>query len=299
MHSTILAPGLPGLWACGSRSAPGFGPHGSWLSPPPPLSGSAVGPGGLPRGAPLPLHGRLLPPHPVPRGRPQQGAAPVLVLPAQRARARPGGASLSAPPRPGSLILQGETTRGPPPRGWGHGRCHDAHPLLPATRPPARSPHICLPHPLWDSQGPLHSAASPLPTLPVGAPLRAGAKADADPDPRVWPIHPAQAWGPCTCSRDLGFTTQPVGREGKREGETLSGRVWGASPSPLGPWNPPRAGFSPGDLEAAELGETAPWVTPGVSRCPRGVDTPASAFLGPGLVPGRARGRGLCVSVYR
>lgn len=63
----------------------------------PPCSGTAIWPVGLPRGPPLPLHGRLLPPHPLPRGQHQQGAATLLVLSAQRARARPGGAGLSPP----------------------------------------------------------------------------------------------------------------------------------------------------------------------------------------------------------
>lgn len=162
----------------------------------------------------------------------------------------------------------GRDDQGPPSPGmgpWLLPRCLSPPPGHPTPSPqPPRLPAASS----LGLAGAPHAAASPLPTLPVGAPLRAWAMADADPDPAVWPIHPAQAWGPYNCSRDLGFTTQLAGREGKHEGAALPGRVCRASLGPLGPWNPPRAGSSPGDPEAAELGEMAPWVTLRVSRCP-------------------------------
>lgn len=68
----------------------------------------------------------------------------------------------------------GRDDQRPPSPGMGHGRCHDARPLLLATRPPARSPHVCLPCPLWDSQGPRTRQPRPFPYCPSGPPCELG-----------------------------------------------------------------------------------------------------------------------------
>lgn len=83
---------------------------------------------------------------------------------------------------------------------------------------------------------------------------------------------PKRGPGSRTCSCDRGFTAQPAGRRGEREAGPQLGWVWGASLSPLGPWNPPRAGSSPRGPEAAQPGEVAPWLTPRGATCPRWVD---------------------------
>ncbi|KAG8515456.1 Trafficking protein particle complex subunit 9 [Galemys pyrenaicus] len=87
------------VWARPGPPAGAQQPKGSPAPAPhaPPSAGAAGRAVCLPRGPPLPVHRGLLPAHPLPRGLLEQGAAAVLVLPAQRAPAGPGGPGLACP----------------------------------------------------------------------------------------------------------------------------------------------------------------------------------------------------------
>nr|XP_027806387.2 trafficking protein particle complex subunit 9 isoform X1 [Marmota flaviventris] len=140
--------------------------------------GAALRPGVLPRGPPLPLHRGLLPAHPVPRGQQEQGAAAVLVLLAQCARARPGGLGLS----PLLAPVPGTGGGRPPP-----------HPTA-GLRPSCSCPLLLPPHTLSSLPSPGESAGlprSPAGPLPSAHTVRGPSGADQA---------PGQCGERCTCS---------------------------------------------------------------------------------------------------
>ncbi|XP_012578347.1 PREDICTED: basic proline-rich protein-like [Condylura cristata] len=181
----------------------------------PPGRGAAGRPVRLPRGPPLPLHGRLLPAHPPPRGLLEQGAAAVLVLPAQRAPAGPGGPGLAPPARPCACRHRCAPT--PPAR----------LPLSPAASRP-RGPQTWRPCP------PPTAPSTPLLELALGQKLT-GAQRVVPPCPVLQPGghspgHPQEeraVWG--RGGQSSGGASLPLdswnpGGSGHRDGPVVSSR---------------------------------------------------------------------------
>lgn len=200
----------------------------SGLTSVPPPTGAARRPVGVPGSPPLPLHGGLLPAHPFPPGQREQGAAALLVLPAQCARARLGGTGLSPMAGPGAR----------------------PGPHLPAIRPQTSNPpflpfscehpgHGSLPAPRTGQQGPL---------LPLGT--------NRTPEGSTTEPHPPP--GPWTCRCDLGIAAQPGERKGKYKGGPRPGGDWEPPLSPLRPWTPPRTAPPPRTGSSPEGAEAAP-----------------------------------------